>query len=113
MSQKITLSFATCSISASNPDENTLPRKLEAIAATEFSAVELAFPDLQNFATQLLHRDVAADSYTDLCTAAREVSLLHRAVGITVVMLQPFINLEGWARESKERKDAFERAKGV
>ncbi|PGH32362.1 hypothetical protein GX50_04842 [[Emmonsia] crescens] len=112
MSQKIPLSFATCSISSSHPDENTLPRKLEAIAAAEFSAVELAFPDLQSFATQLLHRDVAADDYADLCTAAQEVSLMCRALGIIVMMLQPFSNFEGWARKSKEREDAIKRAKG-
>ncbi|KAL2370185.1 hypothetical protein RJ035_004251 [Blastomyces gilchristii] len=112
MSEKIPLSFATCSISSSDPDENTLPRNLEAIAAAEFSAVELAFPDLQKFATQLLHRDVAADDYTDLCTAAQEVSLMCRALDIRVMMLQPFSNFEGWARGSKEREDAFERANG-
>ncbi|PGH04250.1 hypothetical protein GX51_03595 [Blastomyces parvus] len=112
MSDKIPQSFATCSISSSDPDENTLPRKLEAIAAAEFSAVELAFPDLVNFATQLLHRDVAKDDYTGLCTAAQEVSLMCRALNIRVMMLQPFGNFEGWARGSKEREDAFERAKG-
>jgi len=28
------------------------------------------------------------------------------------MMLQPFANFEGWSEGSKERKEAFERAKG-
>ncbi|PGG96581.1 hypothetical protein AJ79_09530 [Helicocarpus griseus UAMH5409] len=111
MSQ-IPLSFATCSISSADPASNTLPKKLEAIASANFSAVELAFPDLQSFASQLLHRDVAADDYKDLCTAAREVALICHTLNLKVMMLQPFSNFEGWPRGSKEREDAFARAKG-
>jgi len=31
---------------------------------------------------------------------------------LTIFVLQPFGNFEGWAEGSKERKDAFDRAKG-
>ena len=31
---------------------------------------------------------------------------------LQIVMLQPFSNFEGWKPQSKEREDAFTRAKG-
>lgn len=111
MSQ-IPLSFATCSVLSRNNTDSSLPRKLQAISAAGFSAIELAFPDLQGFAAHFLGRDVAVDGYGDLCSAAREVARLCDELGLQVLMLQPFANFEGWPRGSAERADAFRRAEG-
>lgn len=111
MSQ-IPLSFATCSISSPDPNANALPSKLKAISSAGFSAIELAFPDIQSFATRLLNHDVAADNYADLCTAARDIASQCAALGLKIMMLQPFSNFEGWPKGSAEREDAFNRAKG-
>lgn len=109
---QIPLSFATCSIGPGVPGVNALNNKLEAISSAGFSAIELAFPDLQSFATRLLNHDVAADNYADLCTAAKEIASLCSARGLKIMMLQPFSNFEGWKKGSAEREDAFNRAKG-
>lgn len=109
---QLPLSFASCSIGSPSPDIKELRRKLEAISNAGFSAIELAFPDLQSFATEHLNRKVAADNYADLCTAAKEIASLCSAQGLKIMMLQPFSNFEGWQKGSPEREDAFSRAEG-
>ncbi|KAK2764519.1 hypothetical protein FQN54_009214 [Arachnomyces sp. PD_36] len=109
---EIPLSFATCSINSPQPWTNTLIDKLGAISSAGFKGIELAFPDLQSFATQFLKRDVAADNYDDLCMAAKAVGSICTAHGLEIMMLQPFSNFEGWPKGSAEREDAFNRAKG-
>jgi sugar phosphate isomerase/epimerase len=111
-SAQIPLSFATCSISSGDTALDSLPQKLEAISSAGFNAIELAFPDLLAFASQILERQVAADDYADLCMAAAKVALQCNKLNLKILMLQPFVNFEGWRRGSKEWEDAFKRARG-
>ncbi|KAL9622204.1 MAG: hypothetical protein Q9160_003387 [Pyrenula sp. 1 TL-2023] len=115
MAAAFPLSCATSSLNpfpASTIPLHDLPSKLNAIANAGFKGIELAFPDLLSFACQFLSRDVDDKAWDDLCVAAKEVKTLCQDFGLEIMMLQPFSNFEGWEKGSKERKDAFERAKG-
>lgn len=101
------LSIATVSVPSS-----PLPDKLQAIHNAGFAGIELGFPDLLSFAFRLSGRKVHEDDYDTLCYAATQVKKLCGELGLQIVMLQPFANFEGWEKGSKEREDAFERARG-
>ncbi|WQF76532.1 Putative xylose isomerase-like, TIM barrel domain, xylose isomerase-like superfamily [Colletotrichum destructivum] len=104
------LSFASCSIGL---PRHTLEQKLDAIAAAGFNGIELSFPDLQSFANRHLDKgDVAEDDYASLCEAGKLVRALCDRKELQIMVLQPFANFEGWPRGSKEREDAFARARG-
>jgi len=107
--ESIPTSYATCSI---GKPTDPLPKKLEAIASAGFKAIELSFPDLLSFAGDLLNKEVQPSHYDDLCTAGEEVKKLCDKLDLKILILQPFANFEGWPEGSKEREDAFDRAKG-
>lgn len=112
------LCYATVSIGCK--PEHTLPKKIDAIAAAGFQAIELGFPDLLSFANQHLRPQeqedgpdsIEANDYDSLCSAAKVVKTMCDAKGIKVLMLQPFANFEGWPEGSSERSDAWTRAEG-
>ncbi|EEP79993.1 conserved hypothetical protein [Uncinocarpus reesii 1704] len=106
----IPLAFATCSLG--HPETDSLHRRLEAIASAGFSAIELSFPDLKAFASQFLKHEVKEDDYDELCQAASEVKRLCEAHELSIMMLQPFSNFEGWRKGTGERNQAWERVKG-
>ncbi|KAJ9136811.1 Xylose isomerase-like TIM barrel [Pleurostoma richardsiae] len=106
---KVPVSFASCSIGL---PRHTLHQKIEALSQAGFDAIELAFPDLLAYANQHFGREVAADDYESLCEAGRHARSLVERHGLKVLVLQPFSNFEGWPEGSKEREDAFERARG-
>lgn len=108
--QTIPTSYATCSIGCK--PEHTLPKKLDAIAAAGFQAIELSMPDILDFAILYLKKDVDLKDWDDLRTATRMIKAQTDAKGLKILMLQPFANFEGWAEGSPERKDAFDRAQG-
>ncbi|KAL5359367.1 xylose isomerase-like protein [Aspergillus floccosus] len=108
--QNIPLSYASCSIGCT--DDDTLTRKLEAISAAGFTAIELAFPDIVDYASQKLGYQVAPDDYAQLVDIAKEIRKLCGEKRLGIMMLQPFANFEGWPRGSEERADAFARADG-
>ena len=108
--QQIPLSYASCSIGCRASD--TLPRRLEAIGKAGFSAIELSFPDILEYAEQLLGHEVPPDDYVELAFVAREIRTLCKANNLDVMMLQPFANFEGWPKGSPERKNAFDKAAG-
>ncbi|GES64297.1 3-dehydroshikimate dehydratase [Aspergillus terreus] len=108
--QNIPLSYASCSIGCT--DDDTLPRKLEAISKAGFTAIELAFPDIVAYASQKVGRQIASDDYTQLVDIAKDIRKLCEEKRLEIMMLQPFSNFEGWPRDSKERADAFNRADG-
>ncbi|KAH7417386.1 xylose isomerase-like protein [Cadophora sp. MPI-SDFR-AT-0126] len=105
----IPLSFASVSVGSSS---SPLEAKLSAISKSQFSAIELGFPDLLSFASTFHKNEIAEDDYDSLCSAGEEVKNLCQKYGLGIMMLQPFANFEGWEKGSKEREDAFERAKG-
>lgn len=105
----IPTSYATVSL---GPPSIPLPHKLSAISKAGFNGIELGFPDLLSFASSREKQDVSDHDYDSLCSAAAEVKRICEAEKLKVVMLQPFANFEGWAEGSKERDDAFVRAKG-
>ena len=102
--------FASCSI-GSKPSHR-LPEKLQAISSAGFSAIELSFPDLLSFACDQCKREVHPTDYDALCGVASKVEKICKSLGLKVLVLQPFANFEGWPENSKEREDAFNRAKG-
>ncbi|KAK1149182.1 hypothetical protein N8T08_006402 [Aspergillus melleus] len=104
--RQIPFSYATCSINAPS-----LPAKLAAISKAGFTGIELAFPDLLDYGAHILGHAVADDNEDELVQIAGEVRELCRDHGLEVMMLQPFANFEGWPRGSREREDAFRRAR--
>jgi hypothetical protein len=108
--QQIPLSYASCSIGCGPSD--TLPRRLEAIGRAGFTAIELSFADILDYGEHLLGHAIRPNDYNELTSVAREIRTLCKANGLSVMMLQPFANFEGWPKDSPERKDAFERAAG-
>ncbi|KAM0279368.1 hypothetical protein ACHAQH_004633 [Verticillium albo-atrum] len=102
-------SIATCSIGL---PRHTLEQKLTAISSAGFTGIELAFPDLQSFATRHAHRDIAQDDYPSLRRAATAIRSLCQASNLAIIVLQPFSNFEGWPKGSPRREEAFARAKG-
>ena len=109
--QAIPVSFASCSLS--NHPAHTLPLVLQSLHKAGFRAIELSMPDLLAHASKLNStKDVAPDDYTTLCAAAKDVRRLCNELDMEIMLLQPFANFEAWPRGSKERKDAFERARG-
>lgn len=99
------------SVSLGTPND-PLPDKIKAISAAGFQAIELGFPDLVSFASSYHKREIKEDDYENLCFAGVAVRKLCAANKLGIMMLQPFANFEGWPEGSKERTDAFERAKG-
>ena len=115
MALNIPLSCATSSLNpfpAATDPPHDLVSKLHAIAHADFKGIELAFPDLLAYTRQRLGREVASDSWDELCTVGREIKTLCHDLGLEIIMLQPFSNFEGWPRGSMERDDAFRRAAG-
>lgn len=106
---KIPTSFASVSIGT---PEDPLELKLKSISSTGFQAIELGFPDLLSFACSHFKKEVNDHDFESLCEAGTEVRKLCKKYKLGVMMLQPFSNFEGWPEASKEREDAFERAKG-
>ncbi|KAJ8604641.1 hypothetical protein MRB53_041739 [Persea americana] len=107
---KVPCSFATCSIGYK--EEHVLRDKISAIADAGFTGIELAFPDLVTFASQDRGREVKEDDYDTLCKAAVKVRAMADTKKLEIMLLQPFSNFEGWPKGSKERADAFVRARG-
>ncbi|CAK4029754.1 Hypothetical predicted protein [Lecanosticta acicola] len=102
------LSYA--SVSIGYKPAHTLPLKLDAIASAGFQAIELGMPDLVSFANLHFKTDKITDhAWEDLTAAARALKPILSAKNLKVLMLQPFANFEGWAENSPERKDAWER----
>ncbi|TEA19011.1 3-dehydroshikimate dehydratase [Colletotrichum sidae] len=103
------ISFASCSIGL---PRHTLEQKLAAISSAGFNGIELSFPDLQSFANRHLNKEVAEDDYPSLVEAGKLVATLCDELQLNIMVLQPFANFEGWPKGSKEREDAFRRARG-
>jgi hypothetical protein len=105
----IPTSFAT--VSLGKPSDSLL-LKLSAISSAGFKGVELGFPDLVSFASEYHKKEIKEDDYDRLCEAGKGVKMICEQSNLKIIMLQPFSNFEGWKKGSKERKEAFERAKG-
>ncbi|KAL4929086.1 sugar phosphate isomerase/epimerase family protein [Aspergillus undulatus] len=107
--QNIPYSFATCSLGTPT---DPLETKLSLLSKAGFTGIELAFPDLLDFACQFHAREISGHDWDSLISAGAEVRELADKYNLQVMLLQPFSNFEGWPRGSSEREDAFERAKG-
>ncbi|KAI9369065.1 xylose isomerase-like protein [Aspergillus egyptiacus] len=109
MTSSIPLSYATCSLGTPT---TPLQSKLQALHSASFTGIELSFPDLLSFASAHHNHPIAEDDYPSLRTAASALAALAAQNNLTIMMLQPFSNLEGWPRGSPQREDAFKRARG-
>jgi sugar phosphate isomerase/epimerase len=109
--ETIPISYATCSLgSPSNPPP--LLDRLHAISIAGFSGVELSFPDILSYGQTLLSHEVDPKNYDELVKVAAEIKKECDKRNLSVMMLQPFANFEGWPEGSDGRKDAFERLHG-
>ena len=108
--QNIPLSYASCSIGCDASD--TLPRKLKAIAEAGFNAIELNFQDIAKFAAEILGHEVSEGNYAELVIAAGEIRNLCESHKLKILMLQPFVNWEGWPHETFDYQNAVTRANG-
>lgn len=107
---KVPICYATCSIG--HKESHTLPLKLKAIADAGFDAVELSMPDILAYGKMLNGKEPDPKDYdalVEIGISIREQAQLHN---LKILMLQPFANFEGWPKGSKEREDAFDRARG-
>ncbi|OQD60473.1 hypothetical protein PENPOL_c023G09212 [Penicillium polonicum] len=108
--QTIPLAYASCSIGCSPSD--ILPRKLEALSKAGFASIELSFPDILDYAAHLQGQPISSNNFSELVIVAHRIRELCEANSLTIMMLQPFANFEGWPKGSTEREDAFARARG-
>ncbi|KAI0967816.1 3-dehydroshikimate dehydratase [Xylaria arbuscula] len=107
---KVPTSYATCSIG--HKATHTLLEKLKAISAAGFDGIELSMPDILSYGKQLRGKEPDAADYDALVEIGKAIRAQTEEHNLKILMLQPFANLEGWAKGSKEREDAFARAKG-
>ena len=115
MAKQYPLACATSSLNpfpAEQAAPHDLPSKIYAIGRAGFKGIELAFPDLLAYASQVKGFKVHDKAWDHLCAAAEKVRHQCDELGLEILMLQPFNNFEGWPEGSPERADAFERAKG-
>ncbi|KAI0204063.1 3-dehydroshikimate dehydratase [Astrocystis sublimbata] len=104
-------SYATCSIGHSAA--HTLPEKLKAISAAGFDGIELSMPDILSYGASLNDgQEPSPTDYDTLVSVGKSIRSLVETQKLRILMLQPFANFEGWPKGSKEREDAFTRAKG-
>ena len=104
---EVPFSIATVSVEIEKTD---LIKNLSAIVAARFTGIELGFSDLLSYATAYLSRTIKGNDYDSLVQAAVDVKRLAAAYGLTIMMIQPFANFEGWKEGSEQRDEAFERA---
>ncbi|KEF56435.1 uncharacterized protein A1O9_08016 [Exophiala aquamarina CBS 119918] len=111
--EKLPTCYASCSIGYDS-SMHTLPKKLAAIAAAGFDAIELSMPDILAYGKLISSNGAEPDpkDYASLHSVGREIRQLCEQRKLKVLVLQPFANFEGWPKDSDERKDAFERARG-
>ncbi|CAJ2504560.1 Uu.00g119540.m01.CDS01 [Anthostomella pinea] len=107
---KVPTSYATVSIG--HKESHTLPLKLKAIADAGFDAIELGMPDILAYGKMLNGQEPDPKDHDTLVAIGKEVKKQTQEHKLKILMLQPFANFEGWPKGSKERKDAFTRAKG-
>jgi sugar phosphate isomerase/epimerase len=55
--------------------------------------------------------EIAEDDYSSLCEAGKTAETMCAGHGLKIRVLQPFANFEGWPEGSRQRQDAFARAK--
>ncbi|KAH7312514.1 xylose isomerase-like protein [Stachybotrys elegans] len=108
----IPTSFATCSFV--NASGEALPEKLKAIKNAGFDGIELAMPDLLEYGGVVTGGEVSPTDYQAIAQVAKKVRQMTDELGLTILMLQPFANFEGWTVGTfdKERRDAFDRVRG-
>ena len=73
---------------------HTLPSKLQAIAQAGFPQVEIGFPDLEAYASQLFHGykkldDTGNGDLYSLLKTASQVSDLCRELGLKILVVHP------------------------
>lgn len=104
--------YATCSIG--HLDSHDLPSKLSAIAKAGFQGIELSMPDILSYGKLLHDSEPDPKDYETLVSIGHRIRELVAQHNLTIVMLQPFANFEGWVkgRHDEQRADARERARG-
>ncbi|KIW13721.1 hypothetical protein PV08_08912 [Exophiala spinifera] len=110
--EKIPTCYASCSIG--HNEKHTLPEKLKAIAGAGFDAIELSMPDILAYGQQISQSqsEIDPNDFATIRTVGQKIKELCKENGLKILILQPFANFEGWPKGSRERKDAWERARG-
>jgi sugar phosphate isomerase/epimerase len=107
---EIPTSYASCSIGTE--ESHTLPLKLKAIADAGFDAIELSMPDILAYGKLLNGKEPDPKDYDTLVEIGKQIKAQTTEHKLKILMLQPFANFEGWPKGSKQRVDAFDRARG-
>ncbi|KAL5481138.1 hypothetical protein ACEPAI_10079 [Sanghuangporus weigelae] len=97
--RKIQTSYATAS--AGMHPSHTLPAKLKAVVEAGFKWTEIAFPDLENYASSKYegYRKIdisGAGDIDKLLGSAKDIDLLCRQLGLGVLTVMPFSQFEGY-----------------
>ena len=108
--KKVPSCYATCSIG--HKKEHGLAAKLAAISQAGFDAIELSMPDITTFASDMTGKEVGPKDFSTLVEVGKKIKELCEQHQLKILMLQPFANFEGWPKDSSERQDAFDRARG-
>ncbi|KAK5636892.1 hypothetical protein RRF57_012604 [Xylaria bambusicola] len=69
-------------------------------------------PDILSYGKQLRGQEPGPKDYDTLVEIGQAIKSQVQDNNLKILMLQPFANFEGWPNGSKEREDAFNRAKG-
>ncbi|KAJ5100173.1 4-hydroxyphenylpyruvate dioxygenase [Penicillium angulare] len=77
---------------------HTLPEKIEAAASASFSAIEVVYQELEDYA-------LSQTPPMSVCDAAKNISQLCVSANISVLSLNPFKNFEGHNSPLEERLD--------
>jgi sugar phosphate isomerase/epimerase len=107
-SSAIPASFASCSFLS--PKSGNLADRMRALRESGFDGMELSMPDLLSYGAVLEGRHLDDTEENVILKTALQVRKLAADLGLKIVMLQPFMQFEGWPRHSDERREAFDRA---
>ncbi|KAL5522922.1 hypothetical protein ACEPAF_1189 [Sanghuangporus sanghuang] len=102
--RKIQTAYATAS--AGMHPSHTLPAKLKAVAEAGFKWTEIAFPDLEKYASSKFegYRKIDISGVGDvdkLLESAKDIYLLCRQLGLCVLTVMPFSQFEGYDDATK------------
>ncbi|KAM3471912.1 hypothetical protein MY5147_005572 [Beauveria neobassiana] len=103
----IPASFASCSITSKRGE--SLLQRMKSIKSAGFDGMEMSMPDIVEFAQTAVHKDASEKDIDVLIEASKQIKNAAEAIGLKIMMLQPFPRFEGW--DAPRREAAFAKAK--
>lgn len=103
---KIPTSLASNSLTCKEGE--TLMHKMESIRKAGFDGMEIAMPDILAYSEARSGKAITHSDIDTIIETAAAVKEIADAIGLQIIMLQPFEKFEGWSQ--KRREAAFARA---